>query len=590
MTNPSSHTRRSLLDTIFLRSYRPYAWFVLLVFLLYGHTLSFREYTHQDDYHLIVVSYPLISNPAHLKKAFLEEAFHERQQAGMIYRPMLTISFMIDAQLGGTDPFVYRLNNLLLHALVTILLFRLLLALRLQTATAFIISLVFAIHPALTYTVVWIPGRNDLLLAVFILSSLLTLIRFQREKAMRWLFLHVLMFALALFTKETALLFPPLYLGFLFLDREHRLPILAYLLLVVSWGFIITYWFILREGAMLAPLGSVSEAIVIMLNQSWMLLPYLGMVVWPWELFILSAPQDLPLLPGIVSALLLVVLVSVATRRNWPLLLIGLAWFAVFLLPTFFFHANVKVLKQVMEHRIYISAFGLILMLVSLHFGDGIRRWIPTLRLPALMFLIVLAVFSVRHTLIFENSLTYREAVARTSPNNYYNHNDPRWMLVSPSLSQSIAAADTMRSVLLPPESIHQHLQQLEQAFTAQPDNRELQNDFAAMLFAAGRLKSAEKELLALYTDNPLNPVTAYNLGVLYYHAHREDLAEHYWLRALELNPSLADAYRNLCYLYYKKNQFALARSYGEQASRLGAEVPTGLMNEIALREREQSN
>lgn len=581
--------RTKMLETIFLRSYRPYAWIVLVVFLLYGHTLLYREYTHQDDYHLIVVSYPLISDLGHLKKVFLEEVFHERQQAGIIYRPMLTISLMIDAQLGGTDPFVYRLNNLLLHSLVAILLFHLLLTLRLQRKSAFIFSLVFAVHPAVTYTVVWIPGRNDLLLAVFILSSLLTLLRFQREKALRWLFLHVLFFALALFTKETALLFPPIYLGFLLLNREYRLPMLAYVLLIVSWGFIIKYWFILREGAMLAPLGNMLDAISIMLEKSWMLLPYLGMIVWPWELFVMSAPQDLPLVPGIVTAILLLSLVVSASQKNWLLLLIGLAWFAVFLLPTFFFHATVKVLRQVMEHRIYVSSIGLILLFVSLSFGERVQGWKANLRLPASVVLFAFVACSFWHSFIFENALTFREAIAQTSPNNYYNHNDPRWMLISSSLSQHITSADTVSSVLLPPESIQHYLRECEQVYAAQPDNNQLRNDFAAMLFAAGHLKSAEQEFHSMLAQNPRDPVAHYNLGVLYYHAHREHHAERYWLQALELDPSLADAYRNLCYLYYRWERFSLAREYGERARQLGAEIPLELVEEITRQEREHN-
>ncbi|MGH2567508.1 MAG: glycosyltransferase family 39 protein, partial [Bacteroidota bacterium] len=173
-------------------------------FVLYGHTLFFREYTHQDDYHLIVVNYPLISDPAHITKAFVEEAFHERKQGGNIYRPFLTLSLMLDAQLSGTNPLGYRLHNLLLHGFATVLLFVTLTRLNLRREVAFFSALLFAVHPATTQTVVWIPGRNDLLLALFLFLSLLSLLRFKKLPQLRWVFLHGFFFACALFTKETA--------------------------------------------------------------------------------------------------------------------------------------------------------------------------------------------------------------------------------------------------------------------------------------------------------------------------------------------------------------------------------------------------
>jgi hypothetical protein len=41
------------LQSIFLERWRPYAWIALASCLLYGHILTFSDYTYYDDYVLI---------------------------------------------------------------------------------------------------------------------------------------------------------------------------------------------------------------------------------------------------------------------------------------------------------------------------------------------------------------------------------------------------------------------------------------------------------------------------------------------------------------------------------------------------------
>lgn len=134
---------------IFLHSWRPYVWLSALVVVVYGHTILFKEFTYLDDYYIIVDYYNLLTNPEHFIKAFQEDVFHNHQ-GGIFYRPLLTISFMIDANLGGTDPALYHLSNILYHLIATIILLLLLTELGLSKPFAFCSSLIFSIHPAMT--------------------------------------------------------------------------------------------------------------------------------------------------------------------------------------------------------------------------------------------------------------------------------------------------------------------------------------------------------------------------------------------------------------------------------------------------------
>src|SRR5437879_296672 len=73
---------------------------------------------------------------------------------------------------------------------------------------AFLSALIFVVHPVLTQAVVWIPGRNDSLLAVFGLLSILCFIKYAEEGKLSQLLLHFLFLIISLLTKETAISIP----------------------------------------------------------------------------------------------------------------------------------------------------------------------------------------------------------------------------------------------------------------------------------------------------------------------------------------------------------------------------------------------
>lgn len=87
-------------------------------------------------------------------------------------RPMVLLSLMIDALLWGRDTPGYHLTNVLLHGGCVMLLFRWLLTLTARPLPAFLATLLYAVHPLLTETVVEVGFREDLLAAVFILAGL----------------------------------------------------------------------------------------------------------------------------------------------------------------------------------------------------------------------------------------------------------------------------------------------------------------------------------------------------------------------------------------------------------------------------------
>ena len=92
------------------------------------------------------------------------------------YWPLLYTTFWLEHKLWGLAPLGYHLVNLLLHAGVVWLLWRLLR--RLGVPGAWFAAAVFAVHPLHVESVVWVIGRKDILATLCYLASVLAYIRF----------------------------------------------------------------------------------------------------------------------------------------------------------------------------------------------------------------------------------------------------------------------------------------------------------------------------------------------------------------------------------------------------------------------------
>ena len=132
------------------------------------------------------------------------------------YRPVLLVSYSIDYSLWWLNPIGYHVTNILLHIFSTILIFIIVNKLFNKTRIAWGASTLFLIHPVQTEAVSYISGRADLLLVFFLLFSFYFLLSFHEsvnhKKRTAFLVLSLVSFLIALFSKETAFVFPGILL------------------------------------------------------------------------------------------------------------------------------------------------------------------------------------------------------------------------------------------------------------------------------------------------------------------------------------------------------------------------------------------
>jgi tetratricopeptide (TPR) repeat protein len=158
------------------------------------------NWTNWDD-DLYVYENPLVSE-ARLKDIFTKPADYNT------YNPLVISSFALEWKLVKDRPFLYHLNNVLLHLLCTALVWFFFRRLGLSVWWSGFAAMLFGIHPLRVESVAWITERKDMLYALFFLASLLYYIRYIISGKNRQLLLAFIFFVLSLFSKIQAVTLP----------------------------------------------------------------------------------------------------------------------------------------------------------------------------------------------------------------------------------------------------------------------------------------------------------------------------------------------------------------------------------------------
>ncbi len=263
-----------------------------------------------------------------------------------LWRPLRTLSFAIDFRLWGLHPLGFHLTNVTFHWLNVLLVYWLV-SLRMALSFGSVrwplpvtAALLFALHPVQTEVVCWTSSRGDLLFSSCALMAVLC--HWYRGKDSReaaWMLGSLTCYALALLSKETALVLP-----LIFMASDRLLDQRSW---SKTWQRSIPFW--LMASAFLWSrtyiLGSVAQrdfwggglypTTLVMLKVA---ASYLRLLVWPVGLrvdYAVSIPTTLHD-PQVLLAL--VVLIPAAVAAWWlghqsRIVAFWLTWSIVWMLP-----------------------------------------------------------------------------------------------------------------------------------------------------------------------------------------------------------------------------------------------------------------
>lgn len=144
--------------------------------------------------------------------------------SGGRWRPLALVTFATEIQLFGNDhPFISHLGNLLLFMLTVFMLFQLLNKYFFRSVfPAFVVTLLFTVHPIHTEVVANIKSRDELLSFLFLILTLYFALQYFLEgKKTAKLLLSILFYFLALLSKENGITFIAILpLTFYFFTKE----------------------------------------------------------------------------------------------------------------------------------------------------------------------------------------------------------------------------------------------------------------------------------------------------------------------------------------------------------------------------------
>ena len=190
----------------------PYIDIILIIIIpviVYFQVLSFG-FTNSDDKLIISDNQSFFADISNVGKAFTKDAFITNSYE--LYRPLQTVTFLIDTMIGNGEVKYYHITNLLLHILVCLSIFYLLLKFGFPRIQSLLLVLIFSSAPLFSHVVAWIPARGELLLMLFGINSLNFFIHYLESKKNIYFLLNILFFLLALFSKESAIIFVLFYI------------------------------------------------------------------------------------------------------------------------------------------------------------------------------------------------------------------------------------------------------------------------------------------------------------------------------------------------------------------------------------------
>jgi len=133
---------------------------------------------------------------------------------GKRYRPLSLVTFAIEHDIFGLNPFISHLINMLLYLLTVIVLYRLMQQMFPDKkdnpwyfATPFIITMLYVAHPLHTEVIANIKGRDEILSLLGSLIALYYTFKWLDDPKSKYLLLSSLSIFLALFSKENAITF-----------------------------------------------------------------------------------------------------------------------------------------------------------------------------------------------------------------------------------------------------------------------------------------------------------------------------------------------------------------------------------------------
>ena len=346
-----------------------------------------------------------------------------------LWQPLTWLSHMRDSEFSGMSPALPHLNNTLLHAANTLLLFFVLYWFSgVRWRSAFVAAL-FAVHPLNVESVAWIAERKDLLGTFFFLLTLLAYGQYLERRGTGPYLLMLFVFALGLMTSPIIVTLPAVlflidYWPLRYLEVGVGLKRIVYEkipLFALSIVSCIATFFIHKKAGGLSIFDTVPR-VARLENALLSYAHYLGKIFWPTNLAIPYRYDQTfnPIVLCAVGVLLVgISVIVVCVRKKTPYLFTGWFWYLGTLVPMI---GLTQIGAQSMADRYaYIPAIGIMIGVVWTC-ADLFPRWQMSRRMIVSLGVAVIFVCVAKTSFqlnYWENTETLLKHSIEVDPENY---------------------------------------------------------------------------------------------------------------------------------------------------------------------------
>ncbi len=538
------------------------AAFFGLMLLVYGNSLS-NEFVRWDD-GLLVYDNAAIRQitPASLRHIFTT---YDPE----LYIPLTFLTYQIDYAIAGHNPFLYHLDNFVLHTLNALGVAWLAFLLLRRKWVALGCGLLFALHPLHTEAVEWVSARKDVLSTFFFLLSIIGYVYWQESRSTKTRTWSLIAFTLGLLSKVMIITLP-VVLVLIDLLRGRKIgwamlrDKIPYVVLSVIFGII---GLLGKTGVIQS--SSLSGKILMAFKSAFF---YITQILWP-AAFSLLYPYGKPITlasPDFFIPIIILSAVAVAAwllRKRAPELLFGLAFYLLTVAPTFLNFAKGGELDIYFasDRYAYIPSIGIFIALTMLLWrliaeGRGPRNEM-ILKAAGAVAIVVCMFLSYRQTAVWKNTETlftnvlrlYPESshVAHNNLGNVYRLNGDNEKAIQEY--EKALAVGVHPKILANLGAAYRKLGRLDdalkvyaQALTINKDNKESHLGLGLVYLAQGKVQQAAEEFAVAGRIDPFYEESFTNLGAARMQLGQVEEAIAAYRQAITINAFFPDAHYNL--------------------------------------------
>ncbi len=436
----------------------PIVALIVISGFIYSFNLSNQLFWDDDDW---IVNNNFVHDVSwsNIKFWFTDNALAGIGLKSNYYRPFLFFTFALNYIVAGTKPLIYHLTSNVVHIFSGVLVFWLVREVFKRKLLAFLVAILFLIHPLQTEAVTYIAGRGDALVAMFMLLALVLFYRAETRNE-GWLainkILSLIFLVLGLLSRETGIIFPVLAVAFYIsvLSKQRFVKSIGEGFIRTWPYFVVVFVYgILRLTSLnfLDTLNFYEEPNLYSENLYVRFFTFLP-ILWEY-LKLLVAPVGLhmerggvvydsllrwpvwPMFLSLAGLLAWLVYLYKKNTHSFKIWLLGSSWFFIALGPV----SGVTPINALMyEHWLYLPMVGfwLIISFYLVKLFDYLKsRKLSTFYFLLSTFLIVYLSFfvyqSIQRNLLWGNSLEFYKSILKYEPgsvrinnnvgNTYYN-------------------------------------------------------------------------------------------------------------------------------------------------------------------------